>query len=213
MKVKICGITNKDDATWALNYGADFIGINLYKESPRHNSVASAVKWAADLPSFAHKVGIFVNADQKEIVDATIKLKLSGVQLHGDETADFVKALRLELDGVGRPVFICKAVRVADESSLQSLADYAPVVDYFLLDANVPGVAGGTGQTFNWDLAAKAKEFGKPVFLAGGLNPDNVAQAVKKVGPFGVDVASGVEKSPRKKDLEKMKAFIQNAKG
>ncbi|MCG3203749.1 MAG: N-(5'-phosphoribosyl)anthranilate isomerase [Elusimicrobia bacterium] len=212
MKVKICGLTNKEDAVWAINYGADFIGLNLCKESKRHVSVSSASNWVAQLPSFATLVGVFVNATDEEILTAVQKLNLKGIQLHGDETPAFISALKISLAGAGRKVIIIKAFRIKDEESLTQISSYIDCVDYFLLDSYHPEQAGGTGERFNWDLALKAKEAGKPVILAGGLNPENVTDAIKKVQPMAVDVASGVEKSPKKKDLEKMKEFIRHAK-
>lgn len=212
MKVKICGITNKDDAIWAINYGADHIGLNFWKESKRHVSLATASNWVPELPGFASLVGVFVNAAEADIIKTVTKLNLKGVQLHGDETPAQITALRISLEGAGKKVFIIKAFRVKDEETLRQLDAFKDVVDYFLLDSYDPEQVGGTGAVFNWDLAIKAKELGKPVFLAGGLVPDNVKQAVKKVQPYAVDVASGVEKSPKKKDLEKMKDFITNAK-
>jgi phosphoribosylanthranilate isomerase len=212
MKIKICGVTNKEDAVWAINYGADFIGLNFWKESPRHISLASASSWVSQLPSFASVVGVFVNADHDEIVHTVQKLNLKGVQLHGDETPAFINALRVSLDGSGHKVFIIKAFRMKDDASLQDLEAYKDAVDYFLLDSYQPDLVGGTGTRFNWELAVKAKEFGKPVFLAGGLAPENVKEAVKKVSPFAVDVASGVEKSPKRKDPKKIQEFVTNAK-
>ncbi len=212
MKVKICGLTNKDDAVWALNYGADYLGVNLWKDSKRHVSLATATGWVPTLPSFASVIGVFVDATQEEIVNAVVKLNLKGVQLHGDETPAMIGALRVALGGTGRTVFIIKAFRMQDEQTLARMHEYKDVVDYFLLDSYHPEQPGGTGERFNWDLAVKAKELGKPIFLAGGLNPENVKEAVKKTAPFAVDVASGVEKSPKKKDLEKLKEFITHAK-
>jgi phosphoribosylanthranilate isomerase len=212
MKVKICGITNKDDAIWAINYGADFIGLNFYKESPRHVSVASAEKWTTQLPPFASLVGVFVNAPQKDIAHAVAKLKLKGVQLHGDESPAFASELRSTLAQMGHPVFVIKAIRVQDESSMAAVPQFAESVDYIMLDAYSPEQPGGTGSRFDWDLAIRAKDAGKPIFLAGGLSPENVKEAVRKVGPFAVDVASGVEKSPKRKDTKKMQDFITNAK-
>ncbi len=212
MKVKICGLTSKEDATWAINYGADLLGVNFSKESPRHMSLNMAEKWVTQLPSFANVIGVFVNADEKEIVKHASKLKLKGIQLHGDETPEAVTFLKNALKVAGLSPYIIKAIRVKGEESLVNLADYVGIADYLLLDAFVPGEPGGTGTRFNWDLALKAKEAGLPIFLAGGLNPDNIKEAVKKVLPFGVDVASGVEKSVRKKDPEKIKKFVQGAK-
>lgn len=211
-KVKICGLTNKEDAVWALNYGADFLGINFVKASPRHVSAATAAAWVAQLPPFAFVFGIFADTDADEIVKTVGKMNLRGVQLHGNETPADVAALRVALEGAGRKVAISKAIRMKGDESLVQAAEAATVADYLLLDAFVEDALGGTGRRFDWDLAIRAKELGKPVFLAGGLNPDNVQDAVKKVAPFGVDVASGVEKSPKRKDLAKLQDFISRAK-
>src|SRR5262245_34354955 len=115
MKTKICGITSKDDATWAINYGADYLGVNFYKDSPRHVSVASAEKWVPSLPSFATVVGVFVDSSAEDILKAVSKLNLKGVQLHGDESPEMVAQLKNELAAVGRPVFVMKAFRIKDE--------------------------------------------------------------------------------------------------
>lgn len=213
MKVKICGITNKDDATWAINYGADFIGINFWKGSKRYVSTANALAWVPSLPSFASVVGVFVDAPVPDIVSAAARMNLKGVQLHGNETPDEVAALRKALaESAEVPPIIIKAIRVQGSDSLAAIAAYKGVADYVLLDAFVESAPGGTGESFNWDLAAEAKAHGLPVFLAGGLTPDNVKDAAKAAQPFAVDVASGVEKSPKRKDLEKMRDFITKAK-
>ena len=212
MKVKICGITNKDDATWALNYGADYLGVNFWKGSKRYVSPTNALGWVPTLPTFASVIGVFVDADPGEIADLSAKLNLKGVQLHGSETPDYVRLLKKALENTETPPMIIKAVRVKGPDSAAELAAYAPLVDYFLLDSFVEGEPGGTGATFDWTWIEPAKALGKPVFLAGGLTPDNVKDAVKRTSPFAVDVASGVEKSPKRKDLEKMRAFITNAK-
>lgn len=212
MKVKICGITNKEDAVWAINYGADYVGLNFYKGSPRHVTVATAGKWTSQLPSFASLVGVFVNADMKDIAHTVASLNLKGIQLHGEESAATVGDIKRTLAGMGHPVFVVKAFRVQGPETIEKMGEYKDVVDYFLLDAYSPDKEGGTGQRFDWDLAVKAKDLGKPVFLAGGLNPENVKEAAKKVAPYAVDVASGVEKSPKRKDLDKMQTFIRTAK-
>ena len=212
MKVKVCGLTNKEDAIWAINYGADYLGLNFFKESPRQVSLATAAKWVPELPSFASTIGVFVNAAKEDIVKTCDKLNLKGIQLHGNEDPDFLKGLRVAFEGQGRQVFIIKAFHMLDEASLDALPAFVDVADYFLLDSKVEGLEGGTGVRFNWDLAVKAKELGKPIILAGGLTPENVKEAVKKVAPFAVDVASGVERSPKRKDAQKLQAFITIAK-
>lgn len=208
VKVKICGVSCKEDATWAANLGADFIGLNFYKESPRKVSLSYAQEVVSVLPSFVLAVGVFVNEDIKNVVRTAGKLHLPLIQLHGNEPLDFCKQVKEAIPEIK----IIKAFRMENENSLTAFGTYTEIVDYFLLDAFVAGIPGGTGQNFNWDLAMQAKSFGKPIFLSGGLNPHNVGEAVEKVKPFAVDVASGVERSPKRKDYEKMKEFITKAK-
>ncbi|MFH1783403.1 MAG: phosphoribosylanthranilate isomerase [bacterium] len=208
-KVKICGITNQQDALWAANLGVDFIGLNFFKDSQRKISLDMAKDVIAKLPPFVKTVGIFVNEELKSIQKIATQSPLELVQLHGSETPAFCAELKQLLDGVK----IIKAFRVQNEESLASIPQYADCADYYLLDAYVPGQMGGTGEIFNWELAVKAGEFGKPLFLSGGLNPSNIADAVEKVKPFAVDVASGVQKSQRRKDYELMKEFVKKVKG
>ena len=203
-KVKICGITNEEDATWAVNLGAHYLGLNFHKDSPRKVSPELAARIAKKVPSFVPTIGVFVEQSAPEIVKIAKKVGLAGIQLHGEQTADDCAAITSELE-----VFLIKSVRVAAEADLEVLSGFKEVVNYFLLDARVDGQMGGTGQTFPWDLTARAKVFGKPVFLAGGLTPENVAGAIEAAQPFAVDVASGVEKSPKRKDFEKLKLFIE----
>ena len=207
-KVKICGVTNLKDANLVASLGADYLGLNLYKESPRKVSVKMAKDIIATLPPFITPVAVFVD---EEITEAGKILKKCGfkiVQLHGNESVEYCMQLKTVVN-----VPTIKAFRILDDSSLSLMEDYKDAVDYFLLDAYVAGEPGGTGETFNWDLALKAKEFNKPVFLAGGLNPENVLDAIEKVQPFCVDSASGVERLPTKKDYDKLKDFIRKAHG
>jgi phosphoribosylanthranilate isomerase len=210
-KAKICGITNKDDAVWALNYGADYIGVNFWKDSKRHVTVKTASAWIGELPGFAAIVGVFVDATADDIVRAVKECRLKGIQLHGNETAADIAALKVALAGAGLTPFVIKALRIQDAASLKQADAFADVVDYFLLDALVADEAGGTGQRFDWKLLQDVA-LPKPFFLAGGLTPDNVKEAIKLAAPFAVDVASGVETTPRKKSAEKMRDFIQYAK-
>jgi phosphoribosylanthranilate isomerase len=206
-KVKICGITNEEDAVWAVNYGAHYIGLNFHKDSPRKVSPDQAAKIVKKLPPFIPCVGVFVEQKVDQILKIIEKTGLMGVQLHGDHTPEDCRAITEKME-----VTLIRAFRVADEKDLEAIIPFKGVCSHILLDAKVEGVAGGTGQTFPWELARRAKAFGLPIFLAGGLTPENVAQAVEDVQPFAVDVASGVEKSPKRKDLEKMKKFINEAK-
>ena len=150
------------------------------------------------------KVGLFVDADPQEVRETAHFLSLDVLQFHGNESPEYCAAFK------DRAVW--KAIKVGSIADLTRIGNYSSV-DAILLDANVQGQMGGTGQTFDWNLAKKAKVYGKPIVLAGGLNPSNVAQAISIVDPFCVDVSSGVEESKGKKSMEKMKAFIEAAKG
>ena len=200
--VKICGITNAPDALAAAAAGADALGLMFYEGSPRHITVKAATEIARQLPPFVIKVGVFVNAPEDAVLRAIGECGLNILQFHGDETPEYCGLF---------PVMTIKAFRVQDSGSLKALADYQ--TDAFLLDAHTPDKLGGTGTTFNWDLAVEAQKLGRPIFLAGGLTPENVAEAVRRVQPYAVDVSSGVELSPGKKDHEKVAAFIKAAKG
>jgi phosphoribosylanthranilate isomerase len=206
VRIKICGITNEKDALWAVNMGADYIGFNFYKNSPRKISPELAAQIIEKLPPFTQPVGVFVNEEMKKVKRIAEKCRLNLVQVHGEETPEYCR----ELQAQSPKLKIIKAFRIRNKESLEGMEIYT--VDYYLLDSYVPGVEGGTGEIFNWDLAVEAKQFGKPIFLAGGLTPDNVVQAIEKVKPYGVDVASGVEKTPRRKDYDLMREFINRVR-
>ncbi len=196
-KVKICGVTNVADALAAAEAGADMIGLNFYEGSPRHLTVQTAVEISRALPPLILRVGVFVNPTEALVMRAIGDCGLSLLQFHGDETSEFCTQFGL---------MSIKALRVRDAESLAALENFQ--TDAFLLDAHSKSGLGGTGEKFNWDLAIAARKFDKPIFLAGGLTPENVAEAVRKVRPFAVDVSSGVESAPGKKDHAKVRAFI-----
>lgn len=200
--VKICGITSEADALAAAEAGADAIGLMFYEGSPRHVTLEQAKAISAALPQHVMRVGVFVNAEEAFVHQALTECMLNILQFHGDETPEECSRY---------PVMTLKAFRVQGEETLAQLESY-PSAGY-LLDAYVKDALGGTGATFNWDLAVRAQEFGKPIFLAGGLTPENVVEAVRKVQPFGVDVSSGVESEPGRKDAEQMRTFVAAAKG
>jgi phosphoribosylanthranilate isomerase len=202
VKVKICGITNAADASAAVQAGADALGLMFYPGSPRHLSLEAARNIAATLPPSVIRAGVFLDPDPSEVFAAIQMCGLTLLQFHGAETPEFCAQFGL---------MTLKAFRIQDADSLQLLAGFQ--ADAFLLDSFSPEKPGGTGQTFNWDLAVQAKQFGKPLFLAGGLTPQNVAEAVRHVQPFGVDVSSGVEQSPGKKDAKKIQNFIAAVRG
>ena len=201
VRVKICGITSLDDALNAVRSGADALGFVFHKASPRYISPEQAASIIKALPPFIQAVGLFVNSGS-EFVNATAdQCRLDLIQLHGDEPPEYCDLIRRR---------VIKVFRVKEFASIETVKNYR--VAGILLDAFSPNAYGGTGFTFNWEIAVTAKQYG-PVILAGGLKPDNVRQAVEKVSPYGVDVSSGVETAPGRKDPEKVREFIRQAKG
>lgn len=200
-RVKICGITRPEDALAAAKAGADAIGLVFYDKSPRAVDIGQAWEILDVLPPFVTTVGLFVNADAQTLEDILVEVPLDVLQFHGDETADFCEQF-------GHPYI--KAIRMQAETDLQALGqDYAGAQG-LLLDTYRPGVPGGTGETFDWALAQQSCD--KPIILAGGLRPDNVAYAIEQVRPWAVDVSGGVEKEKGIKDSGKIDAFIQAVK-
>ena len=196
-KIKICGIKTVTDAVAAMDAGADLIGFNFYPKSPRYVEVGMCrnIMSVVRQDGRAQSVGVFVNASVAEIVATMETLGLNIAQLHGDETSEMLN----QLDGKG-----FKAFRGIPESVDGFARSGSPA---FLVDASVKGLYGGSGVTADWDGAAElAKKY--PLLLAGGLTPENVAEAVRRVKPWGVDVASGVESAPGEKDARKIKAFV-----
>jgi phosphoribosylanthranilate isomerase len=200
VKVKICGNTNLDDTMAAVQAGADAVGFVFYKKSPRAIEPKTAAEIISRLPPFVVPVGVFVNEELDTVRRILEDCNISLAQLHGEESPQYCAEL-------GRSVI--KAIRVRDRGDLERMTSYQ--VAGFVLDAFVEGVPGGTGVTIDWDLASEAQVVG-PIILAGGLTPDNVLEAVRQARPYGVDVSSGVEASPGKKDHAKVRAFIANAK-
>ena len=201
VNVKICGLTSVSDGLAAAAAGADMIGLMFFESSPRHVPWATAIAIARALPPHVAKVGVFVNASAEEVRRAITECGVSLLQFHGDEPPEFCTQFG---------VMSLKAFRIRDAASLLALPRYP--TDAWLLDAFSPAARGGTGEKFNWDLAVEAKKLGRPIFLAGGLTPETVAEAVRRVQPFAVDVSSGVESAPGKKDPAKVRAFVAAAK-
>lgn len=198
--VKVCGVTRPADAVAAARAGADAVGLNFYPGSKRVVTVAQASRVVAALPPFVWAVGVFVNASRAEVLRVARAVGLDAVQLHGDEAPALA---------AGLPLRTVKALHVG-QGSLAAQARRHAGADLLLLDAAQPGFGGG-GVAFDWRLAgALARR--RPVLLAGGLTPGNVAAAVAAVRPFGVDVASGVESSPRRKDPVKLRSFVAAAR-
>jgi phosphoribosylanthranilate isomerase len=205
-KVKICGITNQEDALWASNLGADFIGLNFYSQSPRKVSVKNAMAIVDKVPGFMTTIGVFVDEPLDSLKKIVMKVPLRWVQLHGAESPEYCQ----EVKNLG--VKVTKVLRLQKPLDALDVQPYESAVDYFMFDTYSADTAGGTGEAFNWDWLQTAQTLTKPWFLAGGLTPENIADANKKVHPPMVDVCSGIEKSPTRKDYEKMKNFIQKAK-
>lgn len=203
MKIKICGITNKDDAIDAVNLGADAIGFIFYEDSPRFISPDTVEEISLFLPPFVLLVGVFVNHD-KPFIDAVVhRCRLDLIQLHGSETPEFCRQMRRR---------VIKAFKIDDIDDVDAIAPYQSSVSAVLLDTKVAGREGGTGKVFDWGLALKAKEFDIPLILAGGVNVGNINKAAKMVNPYAVDLSSSVEAMPGKKDYNKMKELIDVAK-
>ncbi len=199
-RVKICGITNIEDAVAAAEYGADAIGFVFQPKSPRAITPETAKNIVSALPPFITTIGVFVNESKREIERIIRYVGLNIVQLHGNEPPD---ACQLNKK-------VIKAIRVKDLTDLEPLKRYN--VSAFLLDTYSPHTMGGTGQIFNWDIAVEAKKFGR-IILAGGLNHENIEEAIKWVRPYGIDVATGVESNKKgEKDHKKLRLFIEKAR-
>jgi phosphoribosylanthranilate isomerase len=202
VRVKICGVTNAEDAGLAVRCGADLIGLNFYPRSPRCVTLASALEIRAVIPATVQCVGVFVNAERQQIADLIERVPLDLIQFHGDEPPDALLGWRCKT---------IKAVRIAPDDPLPGVRQIP--AQYLLLDTHRAGRYGGTGETFGWErIASLIPRQEERLILAGGLTPDNVASAIRTVRPWAVDVASGVEATPGRKDPEKLRAFITNAK-
>jgi len=210
VKVKICGITNIEDAMAAVEAGADALGF-VFAESPRRISAKAALSILEKLPPFVATVGVFASQDVDEVFKVWKQTNLHFAQLH--DVLGPARELLSPTGGFGW-YRVIHALRVKSAKDIRQAADdpSARACAALLLDAHVEGLMGGTGQKFDWDLAVQAKSLGKPLILAGGLTPANVEEAVRKVRPYAVDVSTGVEASPGKKDHTKIKEFIENAK-
>ena len=210
LRVKICGITNRADADAAVRAGADALGFNFYSRSPRYVSFEALPSLLDELPPFVEPVGLFVQQPWSEVFAAFERHPgLRTIQIHADIPSP------CERRGFRRWV---PAFPVRDSASVEQIHAFLrrcreeeSMPAAILVDAHVPGSFGGTGQTAPWHLLEEV-DFGVPMILAGGLNPDNVAEAVRRVRPYAVDVASGVESAPGKKDADKMRRFVDAAR-
>ncbi|OGS72242.1 MAG: N-(5'-phosphoribosyl)anthranilate isomerase [Gallionellales bacterium GWA2_60_142] len=200
-RIKICGITRAEDAMAVAASGADAIGLVFYAKSPRHASAEQAAQLAAVLPPFVTTVGLFVDADAAFVREVLRVVPLDVLQFHGDETPEYCAQF-------GRPYL--KAIRVKAGVDLLQCAAQFSTAQALLLDAYVAGVPGGTGATFDWGLIPR--QLPLPVILSGGLDAENVAEAIERVRPYAVDVSSGVEVGKGIKDAAKVAAFVNEVK-
>lgn len=196
VRIKFCGITNIKDALETAGLGVNALGF-VFAKSPRQVSPEKAKEIIEKLPPWISAVGVFVNEKPEAVSEIAEHCKLDYIQLHGEESPEYCRNLGLK---------VIKTIK----NDIEKISDYN--VSGFLLDTYDPEMAGGTGKTFNWDLALDAKKYGCPIILAGGLTPENIGEAVEKVKPYGVDVSSGIELAPGKKDYEKMKRFVEEVK-
>ncbi|HKC65680.1 MAG TPA: phosphoribosylanthranilate isomerase [Pyrinomonadaceae bacterium] len=201
--VKICGITNLEDALFATRAGADALGFNFYKRSPRYIAPTDARNIVKQLPDSTMSVGVFVNEGNPESVERIAdEVGLKAVQLHGDESPEYCRALKDR--------FVIKALRVGEGFDLQSVKEFE--ADAILIDAFAGDVRGGTGRTVDWNIARKVSELVPKLFLAGGLSPENVSEALSLVKPFAIDACSSLENVPGRKDAKRVRAFIKAAR-
>jgi len=204
IRVKICGVTTVGDARYALENGADALGLNFVPGTPRCLDVDVAASLAAALPPFGVRVGIFVDESPERVEAISREVGLDAVQLHGEEPPE---ACRWLMD---RGVRVIRALRVKGPQTIDEAARFPDCT--ILLDAYVQGELGGTGKTFDWELARELVA-SRPVILSGGLRPENVGEAVRLVRPYGVDSSSGVEgETPGRKDFDRVRAFIENVR-
>jgi phosphoribosylanthranilate isomerase len=199
-RVKVCGITNLEDAWVATEAGADALGFVFVPNTPRYIEPDHANTIMRQIPPLVTTIGLFVDVDGAHIQNVATNCRLDAIQLHGNEPPEFCHSLDLR---------VIKAFRVKGNETLDILPKFQ--VDAYLLDAYVKGKLGGTGETFDWNLACHAKRYGQ-IILAGGLNPSNVSTAISQVKPYAVDVSSGVEVEPGRKDPEKVRDFIRTVR-
>ena len=207
MRVKICGVTKAEQGKAIASLGATSLGFICLEISPRYVKPASIKRIVEQLPPKIDKIGVFVNADREEISRVVAEADLTGVQLHGDESPQLCQQLRQQLAGIE----IIKALRIKTQESLSAANAYSDCADALLLDAYHPQLRGGTGQTIDWGFLATFKP-SRPWLLAGGLTPENIIAAVSQVRPDGIDVSSGVERSPGDKDLDKVAQLLAKVK-
>jgi phosphoribosylanthranilate isomerase len=200
-KIKICGITNIDDAVTAANLGADMLGFVFYKKSKRYIEPHKVREIVNELPPSIGRVGVFVDEDADAVRDIAVESGLNMLQFHGDEAAEYCRLFN--------DYKTIKAFRIKDRLSLKGINAYD--VDYYMLDTYSEAAKGGTGKSFDWKIVTDF-EFLRPIILSGGLTVETIARAIQEVAPYGVDVSSGVEERPGKKDIKLMTKFIDTVR-
>ena len=202
--IKICGITNVDDALAAVTAGADALGFNFYKPSPRYVTPQHAREIIAKLPMSVLTVGVFVNEDSpKSVLDIANAAGITALQLHGDESPAYCREL-------AKDRYVIKSLAVANDFDLQTVAAYE--VEAIMLDTKHFALRGGTGEVFDWSIAREVNEVVPKLFLAGGLSPDNIEEAIAMVRPYAVDACSALEDRPGRKNHERMRDFVETAR-
>ena len=202
--IKICGITNVDDALAAVTAGADALGFNFYKPSPRYVTPQNAREIIAKLPMSVLTVGVFVNEDSpKSVLNIANEAGITALQLHGDESASYCREL-------AKDRYVIKSLAVANDFDLQTVAAYK--VEAIMLDTKHFALRGGTGEVFDWSIAREVNQVVPKLFLAGGLSPDNIEEAIETVRPYAIDACSALEDSPGRKNHERMRNFVETAR-
>lgn len=202
--IKICGITNVDDALAAVTAGADALGFNFYRPSPRYVTPKNAREIIAKLPMSVLTVGVFVNEDSpKSVLNIANEAGITALQLHGDESPDYCREL-------ARERYVIKSLAVANDFDLQTVADYE--VEAIMLDTKHFALRGGTGQVFDWSIAREVNSVVPKLFLAGGLSPENIEEAIETVRPYAIDACSALEDKPGRKNHDRMRDFVETAR-
>ena len=201
-KIKICGITNKIDAVFAADLGINILGFVFYKKSKRYVDPMTVEDIVNELPPSMGVAGVFVDEDEKKVREIAENASLNILQFHGNETPEYCAKFKGDFK-------VIKAFSINDKNDLKKINGYD--TDFYLFDTYRAGCIGGTGEVFDWKIL-KDFEILKPVILSGGLDPANVASAIREVAPYGVDVSSGIERSPGKKDHELMKRFVESVR-
>lgn len=208
IEIKICGFKRRKDIEDAINLGIRWIGLNFYEKSPRFVDEKEAKILIEDIHPDVKKIGVFVNPDEKKLFEIIKKLKIDGVQLHGNEPPTLLKKIK----NLFPEKIVIKAIRVKDRETVKRKIKHYKMADYFLLDRYEENIYGGTGRTIDDKGIEKEKLPWNRIFIAGGITPENVKEIIEKYKPFGIDVASGVEIAPGIKDIEKIKKLIKEVK-